>query len=864
MDIEGKEKSSIKSQLIKHLIAIACFLVITMVYFSPVFQGKVLSQGDINHYQGAVQELTQYYENEGESSAWTGSMFSGMPAYQIGIHGGSPNFLDYLEKPLKILDPGTAGPIFAAMLMAYILFCMMGFSAPISIIGAIAYSLSSYNIIIIEAGHITKMWALVYMPLVLAGVVGLFKRKYLLGGLLFALGLALQIKANHIQITFYTGLLCVFLYLGYMIMDLISKQYKDLLKIIGVTAIALVLAVACNLGSLYSNYEMSKDSTRGGSELTVVNSGEKVSTGLDKKYAFDWSYGKAETLTLLIPDAKGGSSAGKLEPGSNLSKELAAHGFSGQIRMSPSYWGDQPFTSGPVYLGAIICFLFLLGMIIIDNKMKWVILVATIFFIFLSWGYNFDGFNSWFFYNFPFYNKFRTVSMALVIPAITILMIAVWGVSEFVSGKKDSKKLEKALYWSFGITGGICLFFWLLPDFFFNFTSEQDASLQKQLGQHWDWFSTALLADRKDMFSSDALRSFVFILLAAAVLWVSLKMKDTKAVTLWIPVALAVLVLIDLWSVDRRYLDTAKFQPKLTYVNQTFRQSPADQLILQDKAPSYRVLNMSGGNPFAESSTSYYHKSVGGYSAAKLRRYQDLIDSCLVKELGLISRLTEHYLQPQVELFQSDPQAMGGDPMNISIQDSVMHYFAYTPMLDMLNARYVIVNPSLRPVVNPYALGNAWFVPSYDIVENADAEMAALKELKPWEKAIISKDFTREIAGLNIVPDSTANIELTVYKPNRLVYKSKANSEQLAVFSEVYFANGWEAYIDGKPAPYLRADWVLRAMRVPAGEHEIEFKFIPTEYNACRSIATASSGILVLLLILMLGFEIWNRKKQAN
>lgn len=834
---EGTDKSIFK-QIFPHLIAILCFFVITMVYFSPVFQGKTLSQGDINHYAGAVHELEEYYKNEGVSSAWTGSMFSGMPAYQIGIIGGLPNFLNYLDEPLKILDAATAGSICAAMIMAYILFLAMGFGITTSVLGAIAYALASYNIIIIDAGHLTKVWSLVYLPLVMAGVVTLFKRKYWLGTLLLALGIAFQIKNNHLQITYYTGLLCVIVYLGFFIKEIVKGRYKDIFKILGFSLIALLLAVSSNIANLYANYEMSKESTRGQSELTTPTASEKKSSGLDKDYAFDWSYGKMETFTMLIPDIHGGSSGSKIDNTSALYKAGAANGL--QLQMSPSYWGDQPFTSGPVYFGAIVCFLFVLGMIIIKNKMKWVLLAATIFFVFLSWGYNFDAFNSWLFYNFPLYNKFRTVSMALVIPSLTILVIAVWAVNEFYSGKTDPKKLLKALYWSLGITGGLCFFFWLLPDFFFNFTSVNDVKLESQVGtQNWGWFYTALLEDRKDMLTADALRSLLYIVLAAAVLWVSLKVKDKGKLTIWGPAILALLVLIDLWNVDRRYLDDSHFHPKMALMAQTFQKSQADNIILTDKEPSYRVLNLN--NPFNESQTSYYHKSIGGYHAAKMKRYQELIEYRLQMEVDTI-----------IQSFKTQ---------NI---DSVLASFNNTPSLNMLNAKYIIYHPDQPPLINPKALGTAWFVDDYKIVDNADAEIKSLNTIDPQTTAVVDKRYAKDLSGLNIVPDSTATIKMTVYKPDRLVYKSKAKSEQLAVFSEIYYANGWEAYVDGKSVPHFCIDWTLRGMRIPAGEHEVEFKFVPHTYNTFRVVSTASSAILVLLLIGIIGVELWNRKKKRE
>lgn len=825
-----KKEQSLVKMLLPHIIAVVAFLFITMAYFSPMLQGKVLSQHDVTQYQGSAKEISDYYYNEGKTSAWTGSMFSGMPAYQIGVHGGSPNFLDYLEAPVKALGNTTAGPVFAGMLMAYILFCLMGFSPAVAILGAVAYSLSSYNIVILNAGHVTKAWALAYMPLIVAGFMSLFKNKILLGSVLVGLGLALQIKSNHLQVTYYTGLLSVILFITYAVEVLSKKNYKSFLMSCGAMIIAVALAVLANLGNIYGNMEMARESTRGKSELTSPKSeSEKQSTGLDKDYAFGWSYGKAETFTFLVPNLYGGESKPYDKDAQSIkvltqkvqSGEIPAE-FANQVSRIPQYWGDQPFTQGTVYLGAIVCFLFLLGMIIIRSNVKWGLLVATIFFILLAWGKNLEWFNDWFFYHFPLYSKFRAVSTALVVPALTIVMVAVWGIKEFFSGEIDKKKLKKALYISLGVVGGLCLILWIAPGAFFNFTSGADAQWKAQVPE---WYYNALLTDRQDLMSSDALRSLVFVLLGGAILYFSLRTKvDTKKMTIYGSLGLAVLVLIDLWGIDKRYLNENNFVAKSTYKTETFSPSVADQAILKDQHPSYRVLNLN--NPFAETTTSYYHKSIGGYHAAKLKRYQELIDNRLDGEVNQI-----------IGTFSSQ---------NI---DTIMASFNKTKALNMLNAKYVIYHPEQPPLVNPNAMGNAWFVNEYKLVNNADEEIAAINTLDPHTIALVDKRFESELSGLKITPDSTATIELVSYKPDVLTYKTKAASEQLAVLSEIYFSNGWQAYVDGKEVSHFRADWTLRAMRVPAGEHEIVFKFEPQGYYNSRHVATASSAVLVLLLI---------------
>lgn len=888
----NKEKSLIQ-KLLPHALAIVAFLAITIVYFSPVFQGQVLPQHDTAQYQAMSQELREYYNNEGQSSEWTGAMFSGMPAYQIGVWGGSPNILDYVEAPLKALGGSTAGPVFAGMLMAYILFVVMGFSPVVAALGAIAYSLSSYNIIIITAGHVTKAWAIAYLPLIVAGLMALFKRKFLLGGLFFALGLALQIKNNHLQITYYTGLLCAILYIYFLIESIAKKNIKDLAKGTGVLAVGLIIALACNLGNIYANYEMGKTSIRGKSELTTPLTHKEdaeadptdAGRDKDKDYAFAWSYGKAESFTLLVPNLYGGLSK-PFDDNSNSYKALVQRAQSGEVspEMANSllngirqYWGDQPSTSGPVYFGAIICFLFVLGMIIIKDNLKWALFAATVFFLFLSWGGNFTGFNDWFYYHFPFYNKFRAVSMALVIPAITMLIVAIWAIKVFFEENGDKKQLTKALYIAGGIVGFVCLLLWVAPGTFTNFTADADKAWSAQVP---GWYYDALIADRKDMMSADAGRSLLFVLLSFAVLWFALRTKMEKAkVATYATLAVIVLVLIDLWGVDKRYLNGSNFENKVAYQQSLYPKSTADNAILSNNPTKARVLQfaknvmnprtqkmeMQQVDPVNDATPAFYHRTVGGYHAAKLKRYQELIEYRLGGEIAFVQKASFNAFNSAIQKLQAAQQQgeqMDPQSLPLAVQDSVAPLLRSANVMNMLNMKYVIYHPELPPVINPYALGNAWFVKSYETVDNADQELASLKTLIPADKAIVDKRFDGQLSGLNVVADSTATIEQTSYKPNVITYKTKAASEQLAVFSEVYYDNGWQAYIDGKPVDHMRADWILRALRVPAGEHEVVFKFEPHAYRTCRGVATASSGILTLLLIASIIFAFVPAKRK--
>ncbi|MDL2256390.1 YfhO family protein [Parabacteroides sp. OttesenSCG-928-K15] len=815
-----------------HMGALILFLGIVVIYFSPsVIDGKVMRQGDSIRFAGMVQELVEYYEEEGESSEWLGSMFSGMPSYQVGIPRDEFNPLIKLMQLPKGIDSMGAGIILLALIAFYILMCVMGVNRWLALLGAIAYALASYNFIIIHAGHISKAYAIAHMPLTIAGMVLLFKDKTLWGSVLFVLGVAFSILEGHLQITYYLALFCVFVYLGYFYQKIKEKDYKKLLKTTGILVVAALLAILPNLSNLYSNYEMSKTSLRGPSELTQPETGEVVSTGMDKEYAFAFSYGKGELATLLIPDVYGRASGTTLDSSSETYQFLRKNGYQvGKDVMMPTYWGSKPFTEGGVYLGALICFLFLLGMFVIKNPMKWWLFAGAVFFILLSLGKNLAWFNNFMFDYLPMYNKFRTPEMALVIPGLVFPIIACWGVKEILENKVELKPLKAGLIWSLAIAGGICLVIWLLPNAFLNFQSPADAQYSAQ-----PWYN-ALLADRASMASSDAFRSLLFILLGAGLLFLQIKAKDKKRVSVIVCAGLAILTLVDLWGVDRRYLNDDN------YINEslaeTFKPTAADQEIFKDKDPAFRVANLS--NTFEETSSSYFHRSIGGYHAAKLRRYQELITYRLSGELNQV-----------VKALQSAQ----------SEQDMVAA-FSNTPSLNMLNTRYVIYNPQYPPIRNPYANGDAWFVSEVDIVENADAEMAALQTIDPKVTAVVDKRFAGDLTGFTPQQDTTATIKLNSYRPNRLSYTSDAATEQLALFSEIYYQPGWEATIDGNPAPHFRADWTLRAMRIPAGKHEIEFVFHPHAYRTASKIALFSSYLIVFLLVAAIGYSAWNSRKR--
>jgi hypothetical protein len=802
---------------IPHLIAIAVFLAVVCIYFAPsVFQGKTLQQSDMQQVSGMGQELKEYYDREGGRSAWTGSMFSGMPSYHIAIYGNSPNYLASLEKPITAIDYFGASMIFAALISFYILMCVIGVKRWLAVAGAIAYALASYNFIIIAVGHITKMYAIAYMPLTIAGMFLLFRQKLLLGAALTALGTSFSLMSSHIQITYYLAVCCAVIFLGFTIISFIKKATALWTKIGAILILSAAISVLPSLPGLYANYEVGMESLRGPSELTATKNTETpVSSGLDIDYAFMWSYGKSELLTLMIPNIYGGSSTETLDKDSEFYKTYKSLGGKiGKTLQAPTYWGGKPFTSGPNYLGAVVCFLFVLGMFVIKNPLKWWIFGAAALFALMALGKNCFVLNEFLFYNLPMYNKFRTPEMALVIPGLLLPLIGFWGLKQIIDGENDTKKLNKSLIWSLAITGGICLLIWIMPSAFFDFQSPTDAQYRMP-----DELLTALEHDRRSLASSDAFRSLIFIALSAALVFYYLKTKKTAV----LGIGLLVLITSDLWTVDKRYLNNDNFANK-TFAD-SHKKTQADEWILQDISPSYRVLNLAT-NTFNESSTSYFHKSIGGYHAAKLRRYQELIDHRITQEIGTI-----------IASFNS-----------ATTLDSLQQIFQNTPTLNMLNAKYIIYSPERPPLINPFAFGNAWFVENVLTVPDADSEIAALNEINPQTTAVVDKKFSDLITETTQTLDS-GYIKLTEYKPNILKYESDAASNKIAVFSEIYYPHGWKAFIDGKPADYFRADWTLRAMNIPAGKHEIEFRFEPDDYNTFVKIGSVSSLIVLLGII---------------
>lgn len=810
--------------LLPHIAAILFFFGLSAVYFSPVlFEKKGLAQNDILQHRGSSQEAKEFRERTGEEALWTNSMFSGMPTYLISTRFPG-DLMRFTHQALTLNLPAMVANVFLALVCAYILCVAMGMSTWLSIAGAIAFAFTSYNLIILEAGHNTKSLAIAYIPLVLAGLIITFRRgmrNFWIGAAIFAFGLTMHIRANHLQITYYVLLLILIFGIVELIYAIKDKWLGDYFKRVAILGIGALLAVGVSFGRLYSTYEYGKYSIRGKSEIKPVENAGAAATGsgLDRDYAFGWSYGVGESITLLIPDFYGGGSTYGLDDKSETYKALVQVGAPENqardiVKHLPLYWGDQPFTSGPVYVGAVVCFLFVLGLFLVDKRLRYWLLAATILSLMLAWGKNFEAFNYFMFDHFPGYNKFRAVSMALVIVQVAIPMLGILALHEVFYGKRQTNYQKSVLY-AAGITAGFALLAMIVGSMG-DFTAPADAQLSSS---GWPVQAVnALREDRAGMMYADTFRTIFFILAAAAVLYFYLKGKLSAMVA---SLAVGALILVDLWSLDKRYLKHESFQSQI--LESHFQPGVADQAILKDKDLSYRVLNLQ--NPFNDARTSYFHKSIGGYHGAKLRRYQDLID---------------RQMAPGLQQFIS---ALQNQPTEASISAA----FTQQPVLNMLNTRYIIYNPEAQPLRNPAALGNAWFVSTVRPVNSPDEEIAALSNFNPATEAVV--DISKFPLQNRTFNPAGSTIKLTSYSPNALTYLVNAAQNELVVFSEIYYKDGWNAYLDGKLVPHLRANYVLRALEVPAGQHQVEFKFEPKEYALGNTVSLISSVLVFAVVI---------------
>jgi hypothetical protein len=810
--------SSPFKKALPHLLAFVLIMLVIFAYFTPLFNGKVLKQYDVLQWKATFQEIAQFEKASGERTFWTNSIFAGMPSYLIGAtyHGNyTGNILYYISDIFK----HPADTIFLLFACFYVLLIAFEVSPWLAMIGSLAFALSSFNFINIDAGHVTKGNAIAFIPLVLAGIqITLHKNKWL-GAVITGIAVSFELSAGHVQITYYL----IFIILAWMIVELVQAvKNKTLPKFIAAGALLAVSAavgIGTNITGLLATEEYGKYSIRGQSELTKTQSGESnaanSSSGLDKDYALAWSNGVVEPFTILVPNFYGGASNGDLGTSSNTFKELQRQQVPNAkevVKQMPIYWGDQPFTAGPIYYGAIIVFLFVLGMFLVKNQAKWWIFTAAMLSIFLSMGKNFMPLTDLFFNYFPLYNKFRSVTFVLCVAQTMFPFLAMLAVKEVMDKKLKQADWMRSLKFSLGIVGGICLLFALIPGFFFDFSTENDARMKLP-----EWLLSALTADRESLLRADAFRSLVLILLAAAVLWFYQKGKLKSELMMAI---LGILVVVDLWGVDKRYLNDKDFEKKKGEA--AVQKTPVDEQILADPDPHYRVYNNTTDFD-KDALTAYYHKSLGGYHGAKMRRYQELIEWQLVK-------------------------------MNMECYN-------------MLNAKYFILQDSTGNKFaqqNVNANGNAWFVSEINWVANADEEIVALSKFNSKQTAIIDKRFEGEFKGFVPNRDSSARISLTKYQPNKLDYTSQSSTDQLAVFSEIYYEKGWNAYIDGKLVPHVRVNYVLRALQVPAGSHTIEFKFEPTVIGTGEKIAYASSWLLYGGLLLVLGLSFYRKKKEQE
>ncbi len=841
-----------------HIVAIALFILVPVIYFLPALKGLAFHQPDIDNFLGASKEIWDYRARFHTEPLWTNSIFCGMPAYQVSTYYPA-NLIQYLFHILVYTLPFPAGIVFMYCLGFYILLKVLKIDTRVAVLGSFAYAFSSFFFIILAAGHNSEANAIAFMAPVIAGVILAFSGQLIAGGLLTSLALALELYAGHLQITYYLAIFLVFYVLTRFIQSILQKQVASFFKTCAILAFAAILAVSTNITNLWLTYQYGKYSTRGKSELTLIH--EKKSNGLDKSYATQWSYGVDETMTLLLPDFKGGASE---QIGNSKAIQGIDPQFQQAVAQSDKYFGDQPFTSGPVYAGAIVCFLAVIGFLIIKGPFRWFLLFITCLSVALAWGKNpvpilgtsvFDLF----FNHIPGFNNFRSVSMILVLAELTLPLVAALGIDHLIKQQfffnekiklpflKNPVTGKKLFFAAFILTGGFAALCWVMPGAFSDFHKHNEdeqlvqeikqgnpgvsmQQVQQYVGELMPYVEKA----RKQIFTSDALRTLIFILLAAGLIWV----YNKKLITVnWFTGVLIFLIVCDLWTTDKTYLnDDNRFWETKRAVKQPYQPDQADLEIMQDTTPDYRVFNTTI-RPDQDSRTSYFHKSLGGYSGVKMKRYDDLLTQIdqILDEINKGTPLQE---------------------INMSV-------------VDMLNAKYLIRETrdgQMQAERNFGALGNVWFVDNYKLAANADSEFVDLYKLNPAQTAIVDQRFSSYLSNAHISHDSNASIKLISYEPNDLVYTSQAHSEQLAVFSEIYYKDGWNAYIDGNNAPsgYIRADYVLRAMLIPAGSHKIEFKFEPKEYAIGERISLAGSLFLLVGCFAFLIQQVLGKNQVVN
>lgn len=817
-------------KLLPDLIAILAFVLLSFAYFFPAdIENRILFQHDTAAGAGAGQEVKEYYEQTGERSRWTNSLFGGMPMYQIAPSYDSTKSLQWVQKAYQLFLPDYVCLTFMLMLGFYILLRVFGIPVWLAGLGGIMWAFSSYFFILISAGHIWKFITLAYVPPTIAGIVLAYRGKLLWGGILTALFVALQITSNHVQMSYYFFFVILFFVGAYFEKAWRTKTLPQFFKASAVLIVAALVGIAANVSNLYHTYAYSKETMRGKSELVQTGDAAKqTSSGLDRDYITQWSYGIDETLTLLVPNFKGGASAALSQSETAMSK--ANPMYSSLYGSLTQYFGTQPMTSGPVYVGAFVLFLFVLGCFIVKGPLKWALIGATFFSIVLSWGKNFMPLTDFFIDYVPLYNKFRAVSSILVIAEFTIPLLAIFALKRLLEEPEILKQEKKPLGISLLLTAGIALLLAVAPGSIGSgYVPAQEAQmLQNAVNQQMIPANelSGILANlgemRAELVSSDALRSFIIIGIGCSLLWLYASGKLRSSLTI---AGITILCLADMWGVNKRYLNDAQFVPH-SIRTETFTKTNTDELILQDSSLDYRVLNFATST-FDDNNTSYWHKSVGGYHPAKLRRYQEMI---------------EHHISPEMQAAYKAIATAGGE------MDSVdANKFR---VLNMLNTKYFIFPAGQQRQLNPHAYGNAWFVNKVQYVNNANEEIDALDSIIPTETAVVDARFKDVLKGTTeSYKDSLSSIRLTSYAPNRLTYETNNAQDGIAVFSEIYYPDGWHVTIDGQPAELARADYILRTMYVPAGQHTIEMRFDPTSLHVTEGIAYGALALLVIGII---------------
>jgi hypothetical protein len=846
------------------VVVVLLFVVISFAYFFPAdIEGRVLYRHDSSAGRGAGQEAVEYQQRTGERTRWTNALFGGMPTYQMSPSYHSTSLLSKVETIYHLGLPENVWYVFVYLLGFYILLRAFDFRVYLAALGAVIWAFSSYFFIIIAAGHIWKVMALAYLPPMIAGVVLAYRGKYLWGMLVTAFFAALEVLANHVQMTYYYLFIILAMVIAFCIDGLIKKQYQHLLKATAACLAGAAIGICINISNLYHTWEYGKESMRGKSELVKANSANQTSSGLDRDYITQWSYGIDETWTLLVPNAKGGASVPLSQ--SKTAMKHADEYYTGIYQQLGQYWGNQPMTAGPVYVGAFVLMLFVLGLFIVKGPLKWALLAVTILSILLSWGRNFMPFTDFFLDYIPMYAKFRTVASILVIAEFTIPLLAMLALKKWIeethpqplpvrdgSGRSQVQKpstpltrreglgVGLALCISFALTAGACLLFALMPQTFFpDFISYNEMQAMKQIPADQ---LTPLLNNLTEMrvavFTADCWRSFWIIVIGTACL---LLYRYRKMKAQWMIAALTVLCLIDMWQVNKRYLNDGMF------VSKTVREEPMPKTtaidhILQDKSLDYRVLNLATST-FNENETSYYLKSIGGYHAAKLRRYQELIDAHISPEMNSV--------------FKAVSEA-AGDMTQVN-GDSIY------PVLNMLNTKYFILplqGGQTVPLANPYTYGNAWIVDRIHYVNNANEELDMVGRLPLRHEAVADKKFEEQL-GQAVLQDTLSRVTITAYEPNQLTYEVNSGKGGVVVFSEIYYP-GWTATVDGEEQPLGRVNYVLRALQVKPGKHEVVLSFFPKSINRTETIAYTAYGLLLLILLALAWTAYRHRRRQQT